>query len=157
MEKQFDSMQVVIFQLGDEEYGIPILAVQEIIRPQVPTKIPKAPQFIKGIINLRGQVIPIVDLAGRFGLTAATTTQEQRFVVVEVEGNTVGIIVDSVSEVLAVSGENIKPPMEGFQSFDTKFISGILTLEERLIILLDIEKLFKEDELLALQEAVEEA
>ncbi|MDI9567452.1 MAG: chemotaxis protein CheW [Bacillota bacterium] len=148
-----NSRQVVIFRLGEEEYGIPILSVQEIIRPQTPTKLPNSPDFIKGIINLRGKVIPIVDLAQRFGITASSDTHQQRFIVVEIQGNTVGVIVDSVSEVLAVSQEQIKPPVENFASFDARYISGILARDERLVILLDIDKIFLEDELLALQEA----
>ncbi|HHY37104.1 MAG TPA: purine-binding chemotaxis protein CheW [Firmicutes bacterium] len=153
MKMLSENRQVVIFKLGEEEYGIPILSVQEIIRPQTPTKLPNSPEFIKGIINLRGKVIPIVDLGRRFGLTPGADTGEQRFIVVEVRGNTVGIIVDSVTEVLAVAEENIKPPVENFASFDARYISGILALEERLIILIDIDKIFLEDELLALQEA----
>jgi purine-binding chemotaxis protein CheW len=153
MERLTENRQVVIFKLGEEEYGIPILSVQEIIRPQAPTKLPNSPGFVRGIINLRGRVIPIIDLAQRFGITASSATHERRYIVVEVRGKTIGIIVDSVSEVLAVAEDNIKPPVENFASFDTRYISGILTREERLVILIDIEKIFLEDELLALQES----
>ncbi|HHW91870.1 MAG TPA: purine-binding chemotaxis protein CheW [Firmicutes bacterium] len=153
MERLTKNRQVVIFKLGEKEYGIPILSVQEIIRPQSPTKLPNSPGFIRGIISLRGKVIPIIDLAQRFGIMASSATYERRYIVIEVRGNTVGIIVDSVSEVLAVVDDNIKPPVENLGFFDTRYISGILTRDEGLVILIDIEKIFLEDELLALQEA----
>jgi purine-binding chemotaxis protein CheW len=155
MEGYSDSFQVVIFQLGQEYYGIPILGVQEIILTQLPTKIPNAPEFFKGIINLRGNVIPVIDLGQRFKI-ATEAGQEQRYVVLEVKGNILSIIVDSVSEVLAISESNVKSPGEGFKAFDNRFIKGILPLDQRLIILLDIDKLFSEDELLALAKTMEE-
>lgn len=151
-----DKLQVVIFRLSGEEYGIPILSVQEIIRPQTPTRIPKAPEFIKGIINLRGQVIPVVSLVERFGLQDVEESEERRIIVVEVEGSTVGIFVDAVSEVMVIGAEQVHPPMESFRSFDARFIEGVVTLDDRLIILIDINKIFAEDELLALEQAKEQ-
>ncbi len=133
--------QVVDFELASENYGVAISDVHEIIRMVDVTKIPKAKQFIEGVINLRGRIIPIIDLRKRFGLESKAAGQDKRIIVVRVEDQTVGMIVDAVSEVLQISPSQI----EGVSSLvssqvDTEFISGIAKVDNRLIILLDLGK-----------------
>src|SRR5947207_14366443 len=105
-----EERQLVVFQLGAELYGVEISRVHEIIRLQTVTKVPRAPSFVEGVINLRGKVIPVVDLRRRFGLPTADHTRASRIVVVELGDQVVGIIVDGVSEVLRVNTSTIEPP-----------------------------------------------
>lgn len=132
-------LQIVDFELASENYGVAISDVHEIIRMVEVTKIPKAKQFIEGVINLRGRIIPIIDLRKRFGLESKAVDHEKRIIVVRVDDQTVGMIVDAVSEVLQISPSQI----EGVSSLvssqvDTEFISGIAKVDNRLIILLDL-------------------
>lgn len=132
-----DEMQVVIFQLNDQTYGIDITAVMEIIRMEEITKLPRTPEFIEGIINLRGTVIAVLDLRKRFGLPTQEVTSDSRIIIVQVADVTFGMIVDAVQEVLRVPTSTIEPapPMVG--GVDAAYLQGIALLEERLIILLD--------------------
>lgn len=136
-------LQLVTFKLGDEEYGIDILRVQEINRMTEITTIPKAPFSVEGVINLRGKVIPVVNLRKKFGLGMKEVDYQSRIIVVDV-GTTVGLIVDSVSEVLRVSSETIEPPPPVTGGIGTEYIMGIGKLEDRLIIILDVHKLLSE-------------
>jgi purine-binding chemotaxis protein CheW len=135
-----DERQLVIFQMGAELYGVDISRVHEIIRLQAITRVPRAPSFVEGVINLRGKVIPVVDLRRRFGLPMADHTRASRIVVVEVGDQVVGIIVDGVSEVLRVNTATIEPPSPVVAGIDSEYLQGIAKLPERLVILLDLER-----------------
>ena len=132
--------QVVSFEIGTEEYAVDILEVQEIIRMVEITQVPKAPHFVEGVINLRGKVIPIVDLRLRFGLSAAERTKDTRIVVVDVSRIILGFIVDSVSEVLRIPSSLIEPPPSGKQG-SSEFHKGVGRVDGRLLILLDLNRL----------------
>ena len=132
-------LQLVIFKIGKEEFGAPITQVKEIIALAEITRMPQAPPFIEGVINLRGQVIAVVDLAKRFGLAAKERDDNTRIMVVEVGPNTMGMIVDSVVEVMQLPKENINPTPSLVESkIKTDFIEGIGQQEDRLFILLDL-------------------
>lgn len=135
------TMQLVSFRLAQEEYGIEITKVQEIILMGEITRVPQTPDYIKGLINLRSTVIPIVDLRLRFGLVQEETTDETRIMVVNVAGKTIGIIVDAVSEVLRISQEQIAPPPPTVAGLGREYLTGLVKLEQRLLILLDIDKI----------------
>ncbi|MDD2401068.1 MAG: chemotaxis protein CheW [Clostridia bacterium] len=131
-------MQYVIFKLGKEEYGTSILSVNEIIKPQKTNKLPNTPEYVLGIINLRGNVIPIIDLKKRFNMESMEETKETRIVVIKQGKNAVGIFVDQVQEVLYVDDEDIKSCDEIYSKIDKEFIKGIARLENRLVILLNL-------------------
>ncbi|HOQ09177.1 MAG TPA: chemotaxis protein CheW [Syntrophomonadaceae bacterium] len=145
-----DEIQLVVFTLkqGDTvcEYGVPITQVQEIIPMAKPTRLPQVPDFVEGIINLRGKIIPIIDLKKRFDMEATEITSDTRSVVVEVSGQTVGIIVDEVSEVLRLSKDNIEPPPAAIGGITAEYLTGVGKLEDRLLILLDMDKILTEQE-----------
>ena len=141
------SMQLVSFRLAQEEYGIEITRVQEIILMGEITRVPQTPPYIKGLINLRSTVIPIVDLRLRFALPEEPYTDDSRIMVVNVGGKTVGIIVDAVSEVLRISQEQVSPPPPTVSGLGREYLTGLVKLENRLLILLDIEKLLSQEQL----------
>ena len=145
-----DDQQLVVFQLGAELYGVVISRVHEIIRLQSVTRVPRAPAFVEGVINLRGKVIPVVDLRRRFGLPTAEHTRASRIVVVEIGDQVVGVVVDGVSEVLRVSGATVEPPSPVVAGIDSEYIHGIAKLPERLVILLDLDRVLARDERRAL-------
>ena len=153
MPKEF---QLVAFQLGEETYGVDISQVEEIIRLQPITKVPGAPDFVEGVINLRGRVIPVIDLRKRFHRPPREETKNTRIVVVEVPPNTVGMIVDAVDEVLRISEEKIEAPSLIISSIDTEYIKGVGKLENKLLILLDLAKVLTKEEKGALQTMKEE-
>lgn len=132
--------QLVIFELANEVYGVDISRVQEIIRMTTITRLPRAPEFVEGVINLRGKVIPVVDLKKRFGLEQGDRTKASRIVVVDVGDHTIGMVVDAVSEVLRVPTEAVEPPSPVVTTIESDYIRGIAKLESRLIILLDLDK-----------------
>lgn len=133
-------LQMVSFDIGTEEYAVDILGVQEIIRMVEVTNVPKAPHYVEGVINLRGKVIPIIDLRLRFGLPSAERTKETRIVVVDVNRIILGLIVDSVSEVLRIPVGQIEPPPGG-KPGSSEFHRGVGKIDNRLLILLDLERL----------------
>ncbi len=138
--------QLVVFALGNEHYGVDITAVEGIIKMQSITVVPRAPHFVEGVTNLRGKILPVIDLRKRFGLAASETTDDTRIVVVEMGGSTVGIVVDGVSEVLRIEPEAIEPPSPLMMTVDSSFIRGIAKVEERLVILLDLARVLTPDE-----------
>lgn len=140
------SLQMVGFRLAEEEYGIEINKVREIILVGEITQVPETPEYVKGLINLRSTVIPIVDLKLRFGLPETARTDDTRIVVVSVAGKTIGIIVDAVNEVLRVSQEQIAPPPPTVAGLSQDYLGGLAKLEDRLLILLDIEKILLPEE-----------
>lgn len=150
-------IQLVVFRLAGEEFGLDIAQVREIIRMQGITPMPQAPEFIEGVINLRGQIIGVMDLAKRFGLKSQTKTEKSRIVVVEIKENTVGLIVDEVPEVLRISEGQIDPTPSVIESqVHSEFIRGVGKLEDRLLILLAAEKILSQEEAKRVSEAVKE-
>lgn len=146
--------QIVVFELAKETYGVAISDVYEIIRMVEVTKIPKTQHFLEGVINLRGRIIPVVDLRKRFGLQSEEVEQLKRIVVVKIDDDTVGMVVDAVSEVLQIESSQV----EGVSSLvssqvDTEFISGIAKVDNRLIILLDLGKVLTTKEKMELKTA----
>ncbi len=132
--------QLVVFDLASEFYGVDIGDVREIIRMQSITSVPGAPPFVEGVINLRGSVVPVVDLRKRLGLTINEQTQESRIVVVDIAGRDVGVIVDGVNEVLRIPLSSVDPPSSMITDADSDYLRGIARLEDKLIILLDLSK-----------------
>ena len=145
-----EEIQLVVFMLkqGDVlcEYGVPITQVQEIITMTRPTQLPQAPDFVEGIINLRGKIIPIIDLKKRFHMGTSDITNDTRSVVVEVEGQTVGIIVDEVSEVLRLANSDIEPAPAIIGGITAEYLTGVGKIEGRLLILLDMNKILTDQE-----------
>lgn len=139
------SLQLVSFRLAQEEYGIEITKVQEIILMGEITRVPQTPPYIKGLINLRSTVIPIVDLRLRFGLAQDGLSDETRIMVVNVAGKTIGIIVDAVSEVLRIGQGQIAPPPPTVAGLGHDYLTGLVKLEKRLLILLDIDKILGQE------------
>jgi purine-binding chemotaxis protein CheW len=135
-------IQLVAFLLEQEEYGIEITKVREIILPGEITRLPQTPDYIQGLIHLRGEVIPIVNLRRRFGLPDRQTTDETRIIVVNLGDKMLGIMVDAVSEVLRTSRENRVPPPPAIAGAGREYLIGLVKLNNRLLILLDIERLF---------------
>ncbi len=134
------------FKLADEEYGVEILKVREINGIMDITSVPQMPSYMKGVINLRGKVIPVVDLRLKFALTEIEHTEQTCIIVVDV-GKEIGIIVDTVSEVLDITGDNIEPPPQMGGSVDSSFILGMGKVSDTVKILLDIDKVLASDEL----------
>lgn len=130
--------QVVIFRLGDGRYAVEIAAVREIIRPQPITVVPLAPPFVVGVLNLRGSIVPVLDLRSRCGLAAALQTRESRVVVVQVEGLTVGLQVDSVSEVVTLAPDCLEPAPNLTNGGQEQLLLGVARLDQHLIMLLDL-------------------
>ncbi|MHC1789390.1 chemotaxis protein CheW [Solidesulfovibrio sp.] len=139
-------LQLVTFSIGEEEFGVDILSVQEIIRMMDITKVPRAPDFVEGVINLRGKVIPIIDLRRRFGLSTRDHDKHTRIIVIEINNMIVGFVVDSVSEVLRIPASTVEPPPPVVSGLESEYISGVGKLEDRLLILLDLNKLLSGEE-----------
>jgi len=138
--------QLVIFELANEFYGVDIAAVEGIIKMQAITAVPHTPSFVEGVTNLRGAVLPVIDLRRRFGLPQAPSTKDSRIVTVDVGSRKVGMVVDGVSEVLRVSDEAIEPPSPLLITAASTFVSGVAKVAERLIILLDLNKVLSTEE-----------
>ena len=135
------SRELLTFTLGNEEYGIDILKVQEIRGYEAVTTIANAPEFIKGVINLRGVIVPIVDMRIKFKLDSVTYDESTVVIILNVANRVVGMVVDGVSDVTNLKADEIKPAPEFGASLDTKFLQGLGTADDRMIILVDIEKL----------------
>ncbi len=139
-------VQLVIFTLGKEEYAVEIMRVKEIVPYKEPVKIPNTPRFIEGVINLRGEIIPIISLKKRFNLVDDLINEQTRVIVVNVEGKQVGFIVDDASEVLTMHDDQIDIAPEIITGIDRNYIAGIGKLEDRILILLDLNKIFTDKE-----------
>lgn len=139
--------EYLTFTLGDEEYGVDILKVQEIRGYDTVTKIPDAPVFIKGVINLRGTIVPVVDLRIKFHLGTVDYNEFTVMIILNIQKRVVGVVVDSVSDVMHLSEDNIRPAPEFGGAMDTRFITGLGTLEDRMLILVDIEKLLRSEDM----------
>lgn len=146
-----DLRQFVSFVVAGEEFGVNILTVQEIIRPIDITRVPHAPDFVEGVINLRGRILPVIDLRTRFGFPERAQDDDTRTVVVEIGNQTVGFMADSVREVLRVDVTAIEPAPELAVGIDAGYLRGVAKLDERLLILLDLESLLSDEEAEALE------
>ncbi len=133
--------ELLTFTLGKEEYGIDILKVQEIRGYDAVTTIANAPEFIKGVINLRGIIVPIIDMRIKFHLGNVTYNQLTVVIILNVANRVVGIVVDGVSDVITLTAEQLKPAPEFSSSLDTQYITGLGTVDDRMIIVMDIERL----------------
>lgn len=138
--------QLVTFSLGTEEFGVDIMKVQEIIRIPAITRVPKAPSHVEGVINLRGNVIPVVNLRVRFGMPVGEETEHSRIVVLQVGGKVFGVRVDGVTEVLRLDSESIEPPPPIALGVDSNYIRGVGKIDERLLILLNLDQLMAGDQ-----------
>ncbi len=145
--------QLVVFDLASEAYGVDIGAVREIIRMQDITRVPRTPDFVEGVINLRGKVIPVVDLRKRFMVPVAEQTDDNRIVVVDIGGEDIGVVVDAVTEVLRILSDSVEPPSSVITTTDSDYLMGICKLESRMIILLDLERVLSDEEKGVLLEA----
>ncbi|MBI5807945.1 MAG: chemotaxis protein CheW [Ignavibacteriales bacterium] len=145
-------LQLVSFKIANEEFGVDILNVQEINKMTQITKVPNAPDFVEGVINLRGRVIPIIDLRTRLKLEKKQHDKDTRIIVVEISNKTVGFIVDAVNEVLRIPTNIIEPPPQLATGIDSDFIRAVGKLEDRLLILIDLEKVLTEKDKEQLQE-----
>lgn len=143
---QDTDQEILTFILGDEEYGVDILMVQEIRGYDTVTKMPDAPEFIKGVINLRGTIVPIVDLRIKFKLSKVEYNASTVMIILNIDHRVVGMVVDSVSDVMNLSSKQIRPAPEFGGAIDTRFITGIGTLDDRLLILVNIEKLLRSED-----------
>jgi purine-binding chemotaxis protein CheW len=152
-----DVHQFLTFALGQEEYGVEILKIQEIKGFSAITPLPNTPAFIKGVLNLRGTIVPIIDLRKKFSLPEVGYTKFTVIVVVQVQGKIMGFIVDAVSDVLNVAGADIQPTPDLHGQVDTSFINGLAKTGEKLVILLDIEKVLTAAETATVAQAAVEA
>ena len=150
-------VQLVVFRIGDEEFGVEINQVREIVKLVSITRMPKAPMFIEGVVNLRGQIITVIDLAKRLDLPSQGRTENSRIMVVEVGGNVVGMIVDAVSEVLRLSGEDIEdtPALIETQVHE-QYLRGVGKISDRLLILLDLNAVMSSEELQTVNKLADE-
>jgi purine-binding chemotaxis protein CheW len=140
-------LEVVTFKLGEEEYGIDIQKVQELRGYDAVTRIANAPEYIKGVVNLRGIIVPIIDMRIKFKLGDPTYDQFTVVIVLNIAGRVVGMVVDSVSDVITLTGEQIKPAPEMGSVLDADYLIGLGTLDERMLILVDIDRLMSSDEM----------
>lgn len=147
-------LQVVSFKIGEEEFGVEILKVQEINRVMEITRVPNAPEFVEGVINLRGRVIPVVNLRSRFGLERKPQDKDTRIVVVELTNKVVGFVVDAVSEVLRIPQSLMEAPPPLVAGINAEYITAVGKLEGRLLILLDLDKVISHQQKQKLAEVV---
>jgi purine-binding chemotaxis protein CheW len=145
-------LQVVGFRIGRETFGLPIAMVREIVRVPEITSVPSVPDYVQGVINLRGRIIPVIDLRKRFGQKSLDADKRNRIVVVEVENRAIGLLVHSASEVLKVPPSEIESPQNVFQEGELSYVSGVAKLNGRLVILLHLPRLLEAGELRGVEE-----
>lgn len=145
--------QVVSFRLANEDFGVDIMRAQEIIMVPRIARLPEVPDYIRGLINLRGRVIPVVDLRRRFGFPANEADEQTRIIVVNVESRTIGIVVDAVTEVLRIAPEQMEPPPTGSAGIGPEYIRGIIKRNDKLIITLRLEEILSATSLSAITSA----
>jgi purine-binding chemotaxis protein CheW len=141
--------QLVTFKLGKEEFGVDIMKVQEIIKIPPVTFVPRAPRFIEGVINLRGNVIPVISLKERFKMEITGSTNDARIIVIQVNGRTMGVIVDQVTEVIRIPEDAIEPPPPVAVGIDSGYLRGVGKIEDRLIVLLELDTIIDKEQLIA--------
>lgn len=140
-------LHIVGFRVGTETFGVPISTVHEIVRVPDITSVPDSPDCVEGVINLRGRIIPVVDLRKRFGEKLITANKKNRILVAEVEGKMVGLIVDAASEVLKIPPSEVDPPPNVFDEGDLNYITGVGKIKSRLIMMVDLTKVLQRGEL----------
>ncbi|WP_026689879.1 chemotaxis protein CheW [Alteribacter aurantiacus] len=141
------SQKVIVFQLGEEEYGVGVEQVKSIERVQTVTRVPNTASFIKGVINLRGVVTPILDLRMRFNIQEREYNNQTRVIIVTVDDMEVGLIVDAANDVMDINQDNIEPPPEVVGGIEADYLNGVAKLEKRLLILLNLNKVLSKAEL----------
>jgi purine-binding chemotaxis protein CheW len=141
--------QLVTFKLGKEEFGVDIMKVQEIIKIPPVTFVPRAPRFIEGVINLRGNVIPVISLKERFKMETSGSTNDARIIVIQVNGRTMGVMVDQVTEVIRIPEDAIEPPPPVAVGIDSGYLRGVGKIEDRLIVLLELDTIIDKEQLIA--------
>ena len=149
------NIQMVIFNIGKELYGVGIDAVHEIVKVPDITEVPDAPAFLEGVINLRGKIVPVVDLRKRMRLDGKDRTKSSRILITENENRLVGLLVDAVSEVLKIQPEALEAPPEMISSIGVQYITGVAKVEGRLIILLDLKKVLNVEDMSSISRAAE--
>ena len=149
--------QIVSFRLANEEYGVDIMRVQEIILMGQITRMPEVPEYICGLINLRGHVLPIIDLRRRFALPVGENDEHTRIIVVNVNRQTIGIVVDAVNEVLRINPDQAEPPPSSVAGIDHDYIRALIKFKDKLLILLNIENVLSHEEQTKITEAGEAA
>ena len=150
MSSELKEVQVACFSLDNDLYAVDIMRIKEIIRPQKLTPLPQAPSFIDGIINLRGAVIPVVDMRKRFGMPARELTASTRLLIVRLSAQTLGLVVDDVTEVITVPTKDIKPPPTVSAGLIANHLLGVCLSGENMVMLLDIDRLLSLSEISAL-------
>ncbi len=143
--------QLVVFKLHDEEFGVEITDVREIVKLSHITRLPHVADYIEGVTNLRGEVIPVISLRKRFGLAPQEETQHTRIIMLEVNNNMVGFIVDSVTETLRLSEDAIEPPPSNIAGLRAQYLAGVGKVDDRLLILLEVDKILSSEEAIQLQ------
>jgi purine-binding chemotaxis protein CheW len=146
--------EYLTFTLGDEEYGVDILKVQEIRGYDQVTRLPGAPDFVKGAINLRGLIVPVVDMRLKFELSQATYDDTTVMIVLSVAGRTIGVVVDGVSDVLRLDAAQVRPVPDLGSAIDRQFLMGLGVVDERMLILLDIERLMTSEEMGLVEQSI---
>lgn len=146
MESEIQEIQLACFRIGDASFAADIMRIKEIIRPQKMTRLPKAPPFVEGVINLRGNVIPVVDLRKRFDLPERAALEESRLLVVAVARQLVGLVVDDVTEVVTVQVHDIKPPPQVVEGIGAEYLIGVCLVREALIMLLNLDRILSSRE-----------
>ncbi len=145
-QPQGNTLKLVGFYLGPEEYAVDILKIKEIKLMQEITNVPKAPDFVEGVINLRGDIVPIIDLKKKLNLGAADLNEESKIIVVEIDTKMVGVIVDEVSEVIEIEDSKLSPPPPIIGGIEAEYLKGVGKLGDRLLILLDLDKILTLEE-----------
>jgi purine-binding chemotaxis protein CheW len=147
-----NELQIVGFRVGRETFGVPISLVHEIVRVPEITSVPDSPEFVEGVINLRGKIVSVIDLRKRFGEEEVTRNKKNRILVAEIDSKTVGLIVDSASEVLKISATDVEAPPNVFDEEENKYVTGVGKLNGRLVIMVDLGKVLQKGELKRLGE-----
>lgn len=156
MAEQDTQIQLVTFQISEELYGVDIMDVKEIVRVQEIRSIPNAPGYVEGLFNLRGEIIPIISLHKRFHLRKAQLGEDEEllsgFIIIDIDGMKLGIIIDKVERVVSIEAQNIQPPPQMLTGIGAEYIQGVVNRESGYLILLDIRKLFSAKELRKIEE-----
>lgn len=146
-----EERQLVVFRLHNEEFGVEITKVREIVKPRHITRLPHVDDYIEGVTNLRGEVIPVICLRKRFGLESQEETQDTRIMMLEVKDSMVGFIVNAVTETLRLPEDAIEPPPSNIAGLKADYLAGVGKLDDRLLILLEVDKILNSDEQIQLQ------
>ena len=156
MAEQDTQLQLVTFQISEELYGVDIMDVKEIVRVQEIRSIPNAPVYVEGLFNLRGEIIPIISLHKRFHLRKAKLAEDEEllsgFIIIDIDGMKLGVIIDKVERVVSIDAQNIQPPPQMLTGIGSEYIQGVVNREAGYLILLDIRKLFSAKELRKIEE-----